>query len=188
MISWTNSIVFEFGYGILIALACNNRHRPSRPLAITMFFLGIAVWLGIGLDPDLSITSGAHLSVYQWRGFLWGIPAGLIVASLTLGTSGVRIRQHSSLRSLAKLGDASYSLYLVHLFVMRTVTLILRPLAGIMGIFYPVAYLAVFLVAAVAAAFVSYHALERPAERAWRHGLEALLGGRRPTLAGKQLS
>jgi len=57
-----------------------------------------------------------------------------------------------------------------------------------MGIFYPVAYLAVFLVAAVAAAFVSYHALERPAERAWRRGLEALLGVRRLTLAGKQLS
>lgn len=113
--SWTNDIVFEFGYGILIALAFNNRHRPSRPLAFTMFFLGIAVWLCIGLDPDLSITPGVRLSVYQWRGFLWGVPAGLIVASLTLGTSDARIRQHPGLRSLAKLGDASYSLYLVHL-------------------------------------------------------------------------
>ena len=89
---------------------------------------------------------------------------------------------------MAKLGDASYSPYFAHLFVMPIATILLHHLAGILGVFYPVAYFAVFLAAAVAAAFVSYHALERPAERAWRRGLEALLGVRRLTVAGKQLS
>jgi peptidoglycan/LPS O-acetylase OafA/YrhL len=73
------------------------------------------------------------------------------------------------------IGNVSYSLYLVHLFVMRLVTLAFRHFAGPLGVAYPIIYFVVFVIAAVGAAFASYRFLERPAERACFNGLQALL-------------
>lgn len=174
--TWTNSVLFEFCYGIMIALAFRRRYHLGGTAAVTLFGIGIILWLGIGLGPDMSLLPDFKFALSALRGFLWGIPAALIVASLTLGTSRMSMRQHPGLRSLVKLGDASYSLYLVHLFVMRLLTLMFHPAIVVLGILYPVAYVGTFVAATIGASFMSYHLLERPAERAWIIGLRRLLG------------
>jgi peptidoglycan/LPS O-acetylase OafA/YrhL len=110
---WTNAIILEFGFGVLLALLWERTGTTHRP------------WLGAGL-----FASGLALLVL-WHGtdlprFLAaGLPATLMVAGPVLFVA------HSARRAgqaASALGDASYALYLSHRFVLRLATLALLPL------------------------------------------------------------
>ena len=178
--------MFEFGYGILIAVLFDARVSLGRHAAAALVVAGLLSWLAVGLDPGLSIAPGLDFPSIRSRGFVWGIAAASIVAGLVLGAAGEQREQHPVSRFFARLGDASYSLYLVHLFVMRLVTTVFRHFEGMLGQAYGLIYLGALVSASVVAAFTSYRLLEKPAERAWRSRLQTLLHVRDEQAPGRQ--
>jgi exopolysaccharide production protein ExoZ len=103
---------------------------------------------------------GIALAIPELHGptfLIQGVPAALIVGALVLGP---QLRDTRATALLARIGDASYSLYLSHTFVLRP----LRNLwAVVVGDRLPAS---VFVIAAIATAVVVslllYHAVERP--------------------------
>jgi peptidoglycan/LPS O-acetylase OafA/YrhL len=103
---WSQSIVLEFLFGCLLAVAFLKGARLTTSMAIMLGMVGFAGMLKIpGLDGEVALPDGLR----------WGLPALLVVAAAALSPgSSSRI-----VVWLAALGDASYSLYLAHPFILR---------------------------------------------------------------------
>jgi peptidoglycan/LPS O-acetylase OafA/YrhL len=143
---WTNSIILEFGFGVLVALAWQrhgSRHRPG--LAALIFLAGVA---------GLLLLHGTGLP----RFLAAGLPATLMVAGpvLFIARSGGVIG-----RTGMALGDASYALYLSHRFVLRLATLALLPVipATEVGLW---AFVAIVTFAATILSLLVFRHVERP--------------------------
>jgi exopolysaccharide production protein ExoZ len=93
----------EFMFGALVAVAiCEFDVSRTKLIGIAFFLLGGGLWFisKIDVKPESSAT----------RAFTWGILAvGVLVAALYLETRNVRPPN-----LLIRLGDASFSLYLMH--------------------------------------------------------------------------
>lgn len=113
---YTEPVALEFGFGMLLAYAIHKGARlPHAASAISLvlgtvlFALTIAFW------------NSDRLSVA--RVIVWGIPAALIVS----GAVSLELRGAWPNVPLLRLGgDASYSIYLTHLFVVGIVGRLLR--------------------------------------------------------------
>ena len=103
----SSPLVLEFCFGIVLALlfSVGGKWRV-RPIVSMLGFLAIAVASIVAVHPEgLSEAS---------RVIFWGLPATLIVAAfLNVGRP-----QSWAGRAAVLLGDASYALYLTHIFVM----------------------------------------------------------------------
>lgn len=100
----TNPILLEFYLGTVIAFLYLNGFYLSRPRALAAIGAGIAtILLAENVDQGL------------WpRVIFWGIPGGaLLLGAISLERAGLRTP-----RLLVALGNSSYSLYLVHPFLM----------------------------------------------------------------------
>jgi peptidoglycan/LPS O-acetylase OafA/YrhL len=97
-----------FGLGILVALALETRKRiPASPL----------FWLGMFLFAGALIIAGPFDN-----GVIVRLAAGVGAACLLLGAALLeRQRRLKIPRWLDLLGDASYSIYLVHFMVISTI-------------------------------------------------------------------
>lgn len=101
-----NPIIIEFLFGVVVARA------PACPRAVWLLPVGVFALLAAGLSgfaPDgstLKFLRGDN----TMRPFIIGIPAALIV----YGTMQINAKQGT----LTYLGDASYTLYLVHTFAI----------------------------------------------------------------------
>jgi exopolysaccharide production protein ExoZ len=141
-------IILEFCFGMVIALAVARGWR-LRP----------AVAVGLIAAACASFLATIPFDVEPWRVIVWGIPAAVILAS------AVSLEGKFALawRGFTQLGDASYSLYLVHLPVMLSASRVLQRFVD------PAAapWLCIILLAVipVAAAFVTYLLFERPVTR-----------------------
>ncbi len=145
---WTNPLVLEFLIGAAIAL---------------VFQRGVVLpaWVRAGLI----LSAVGMLSLYgdpiaspipqfaPWRWVQWGIPAAAIVAGSVLGSQ--RWLQGRFGRIASLLGDASYSLYLLHILVLH---FFLPPVFAQQQPLYLVAG----FVVAVGLSLVSYRYFERP--------------------------
>ena len=107
-IFWTNPIVIEFLFGILLAKAYSARLlRPHRRLSGFVFVIGLILLLG--------------LTQTTWPRFITaGVPAAVMVFAGTL-------LYPNTLSKIEILGDASYALYLSHRFVLRATTFVVLP-------------------------------------------------------------
>lgn len=147
-----NPIVFEFvaGMGIYWLLARGWIARWATLVAGAAFLA--AVWLvGSGAASPL-----ADMVEHRWvRPIAWGIPMALLVYL------GVATREVPGVvgRSLARLGDASYSLYLCHFFVVGALLRIWKALG-----FEPSALFGTLVVvpSCIAAGLLSHRFLEKP--------------------------
>lgn len=144
---YTNGMLLEFAAGALVA-RCWLTRPPwfrSRRLAVTM--IGLAV-VGLACSQLLAFEP------YWSRLLVWGLPAlGLVLGLLMLEASGARLRS----RLLSQIGDASYSLYLLHTLVIAMVYKFVGP--------HMLALLAVSLPLACVLAHQSFRHLEKPAAR-----------------------
>jgi exopolysaccharide production protein ExoZ len=106
------SIIFEFVLGVAIAHALIRFARPHAAIAILVALAGALLMFGFGWRID-----GERL-------FPWGVGAAAIV----LGTAWLEpwIARAPAVKPLAFLGDASYSIYLSHPFVVPAVVMALH--------------------------------------------------------------
>jgi len=157
---YTNPIILEFGFGMLVALAID--HAPSSApapvrmialvslLAAPVLFFGPLVW------PDAP------------RLLACGVPAAIVVtASVLLERWGLRLTSPAILA----VGDASYILYLSHPYVTQSVQKLAAQLnpTGALSVALIVGCFAVV----IAVAIVLHRAVERPLSRWARRALFA---------------
>lgn len=142
---YTDPIILEFALGIIVY---NVTYR-ARQAAERGWLYRIALAAGIVL-----LWAGTGGEPKDWRFVVWGMPAALVVAGgLHVFTAHVGW--------LRKLGDWSYSTYLLHVYVIQALVKVILPAAGL-SVSAP---LGVFLAAAPLVALgslVMYRWLEMP--------------------------
>ncbi len=152
---WSSPIIMEFCYGMVVALIYREGFRLP-PAAAWVLGLVACAGYAAAATPD-----------NEWRVLFWGLPSAALVASCVLSTS---VWQPGALgRFFVLLGDASYSLYLVHPLVFPLVRRTIGP--WFVGTNAGWAYGVISWLAAIAASVVCYLLFERPITRALRRRL-----------------
>jgi exopolysaccharide production protein ExoZ len=156
--TYTDPLMLEFVAGMLLGAAYTAEFRLPPWLAGLLVAGGLA---------GFAATFAAPNANEHWRLLVWGAPALMLVSGAIFLE---RSRGVPRWPALHLVGDASYSIYLVHALAISFVArVVMRPGA-------PVALeLAAFIVAGLAAGLVAYFALEKPMLR--------LLHGRRKAAA-----
>ncbi len=146
-----NGLVLELCAGVALAECHARGWRPNA--AVCTFLLAGGSALLITLP-----------SFHAWRCLAWGVPATCIVA----GTVGLeqRLRPHLPALALA-LGDASYAIYLSHVFVIPAVAAVVGRL-GPAGPWRLAVQVAASLVVCAAAGMAVHAAVDAPIQ-AWLH-------------------
>ena len=155
---FANTNIVEFVLGMGLAEVHRRGIRLSLVPALILAGLGFAF---------MAATIDSVDAWLPYRGFVWGPPALAIVAAAVLSEA----KRRGPLRAAFEaLGDASYSLYLVHFAFFGWIAALLGPrLASFLP--HPLRYALILCVGAVAAAFVSYWFIERPITRELDRGL-----------------
>jgi peptidoglycan/LPS O-acetylase OafA/YrhL len=160
-----NRIFIEFGFGVALALALPWMRRRSAIWAVPLlaiaatFYLCVAI-AGDGGAGEWQPTLSDENSL--WRLVIFGTPALCIVAAAII------LERHFTgawERALAGLGNASYSIYLVHALVLLGFWLLWRAI----GAPLPWIVIVVAMVAAIAAGIAVQRVVERPLLR-WLRG------------------
>ena len=166
---WFSPIILEFCFGMLIALAWREGRRLPRWASLLLIVAALAAYAA-------SAVWGPFVA---WRALEWGVPGAMLVAALALA------RETPASGPVARvfvfLGDASYSLYLVHAIVIPAVR---RLMPAFDPVLMPWLYALALIGASIAAACVSYLWFERPITRSCSDGS----GGLRKRLSAPRAS
>lgn len=169
---WTDSIVLEFVFGMLLGLAYRQGVKINPLLGVALITIGFA---------GFAFTDFDSLAVRP-RFLAWGVPAALVVAGATFGRFSLR---SPGWRMLAVVGNASYALYLTHTFALRP----LVPVAAWLSL-HMTHWVSFYFLAAVAVpvlvAIPIFYAFERPVTKALRR-YAPVAQGKRPITAEVQL-
>lgn len=149
---WFNPLIIEFVFGMAIALAYREGFRIPPRVQWPLVAAGLALlgysWSKAHFFPPDSVQ----------RVFYWGLPAILIVGSFALAAK--RVPHNLFWRVSGFLGDASYSIYLVHTLTLGVPVLLFgRWLAPADA---PWFYLACMLVVTTIPSFLVYLYVEKP--------------------------
>ncbi|HUB44213.1 MAG TPA: acyltransferase [Acetobacteraceae bacterium] len=148
---FANTIVVEFIFGVLLGAAMKRRIGIPPWLASILLLLGLTVIL---IGP---VVSG------QWRPITWGVPSACIVAGAVALEGPL---SHALPRWLLDTGDASYSIYLTHLFLVPVVYGCVSIVAPAF-LWLPMTIVGSLIVSA-ATGRLSYLCIERPLLRSLR--------------------
>jgi exopolysaccharide production protein ExoZ len=149
---WTDPIVLEFVAGMFLGLIYRQGAKLSPLLGAGMIVSGIILFV---LGDFIGLTQ---------RLLAWGAPAALVVAGATFGRFSLR---GPVWHAFVVLGNASYALYLVHMFPLRA----LVPLASWLHLHvahWIWLYALAAITAPVLAAVLVHYAFERPVTKALR--------------------
>lgn len=155
--TYTNPLLLEFGAGVWLGKAWSEGRLPGSGVGWSL--------IGLGL---LGFAAGAlsGVDVDRARVVLWGLPA------LALVTGAVSLERAGPLPHwwpLRALGDASYSVYLVHGLAISAAVRALQKL----GMENPVVTFAVSVATGVAAGLLAYQIAEKPLMKLFHTGLAA---------------
>jgi exopolysaccharide production protein ExoZ len=155
---WCNPIVLEFCFGMAVALAYREGVRLSIAWSCALIAAAVAVLTASQIVGHniLGLTNPI------WRTFEWGLPSATIVAATALADHA-RWVDGAPTRIFAVIGDASYSLYLVHPFAFAAVRRAVTSLYDFSSMQW--VFAAVLVCAALVAALGCYYAFERPVTR-----------------------
>ena len=147
---WVSSQLLEFVAGCLLAEAylrgLRFGARTCRSLTLGAILAVFVTWYYLGGWPD-------------GRGVVWGLPAMALVGAATLRPARAAYRVEAI---LARIGDASYSLYLVHSLVFVVVYHLARHSFRHWDRVPPAAYVGLLLLSASGVAFIGFWGVERP--------------------------
>ena len=154
---WGDPIVFGFLFGMGVGLAYQRGWRLPPPAAFLLIGIGFLISFTGGVREPPEDAFLARLSN--------SLPATLILIGAALGPQVDRasLGWPFAWRPLVIIGDASYSLYLVHEFLLRPLRLIWEKAIGDtlpLGLF-----VATGLMLSIAAGILSYRWLELPMGR-----------------------
>ena len=151
MVFKSHNLLFVFGI-----VAAKILPKVTRSTAVLCFWIGVATFLGQGMLETL-----AHLTLPKNAIPLgYGLSATLVILGLAKG-------ELPAPRWLTYLGDASYSIYLVHMPTMTIAAVLLRKL-GVHGLLPPLAML-VLITGIITVAGVILHAfVEKPLMNAFK--------------------
>ncbi len=148
---WSDSIIFEFLFGVAVALLFRANVRLSAPVAVAILVAGAVLAIGLGPLWGISNTMPRFVTA--------GVPAAMIVFAAACGP---RIPATWFIAPLVLIGDASYSLYLSHPFVIRPLRNLWTMLPAQMPLW---TYVVACSVAAILGAIAVYWLVERPLVR-----------------------
>lgn len=152
--TYTDPILLEFVAGVWLGKAWSEGRLPGAALG----------WVSVALGSALFAAGAiAELDVSRARVLLWGVPAVLLVAG---AVSIERAGPVPNLLPLRVLGDASYSLYLVHGLAISAALRVMK----MAGVTTPSAVFAAAIVVGVVAGLIAYNLVERPAMKLFRTG------------------
>lgn len=149
---WTGPVIMQFVYGMLIGLVYREGLRLPKLLAVALILAGCALMFGVRASsvevPPLVTTlsvilimSGATFGDFALKGPVWG--------------------------AFAIIGDASYSMYLLHSAPIRA-ALALSHRTSLDFASAPWLYVGFSLVGAIVLGIAAYYACERPLTRYFR--------------------
>jgi exopolysaccharide production protein ExoZ len=177
---WTNSdspslmkygspITFEFLFGSAVAAAFLGRRLANPPVAALAAILAIGV---VGLIAG-GIFADADVTHDRW--LLRGIPAAVILWALV----AIELRHPWKNPVLHRIGDATYSIYLTHIFVVESIKFVWRHAHLPDGEAAIYVFVLICVVAAIVVGVIVYELAEKRMNR-WAKDL--LLGPRIRTL------
>lgn len=140
--TWTDGLVLEFMLGVYVGLAWLEGWR--LPLALRA----------------LAVAAGFALAAMKFSGpvaLVSGVPASLILIGFMLGPQPAITAAGAT---LALIGDASYSLYLTHTFILRGLSRFWTLVGG--EALPAVVYVGVALLVTISGSHLIYRYLERP--------------------------
>ena len=165
---WADPISLEFVFGLWIASAHLAGWRV--PWRAGLVLSAVAVGAVLFYAPHVD-------NLAAWRGLAWGLPAAAIVASAL----GADLRGGAA-RAVVRIGDASYSLYLVHsaLFIA-----VFAGLARVMDVHLipPAAYAILLVGGSVVAALALFRLFEVPVTRGLNKAIARRIAPRTSVLA-----
>jgi peptidoglycan/LPS O-acetylase OafA/YrhL len=150
--TWSQPIILEFALGLLIGNALLDGTRLSR-LVSAILILAACLW--IIADP-LHVADSLQTPNDFRRLVGWGMPAAALLAAVVLGPRELPLWCQ---RPAALLGDASYSLYLTHPFIMIVCE---RAWHHAIGPRYLTGFVVTVIVLAIALSVVVNKIVERP--------------------------
>jgi len=155
--TYTDPLLLEFGAGLWLGKAWSAGKLPGRKLGWALVAAGLAGFAAV-------TVSG--IDVGPVRIFVWGLPA------LALVTGAVSIERAGPLprwRALRLLGDASYSVYLIHGLAISATVRALQ-MAGLEA---PALQSLASVAAGVAAGLLAYQLVEKPLMKLFHTGMAA---------------
>jgi exopolysaccharide production protein ExoZ len=155
--TYTDPILLEFGAGVWLGKLWSENRLPSAGMGWLLAASGLVGFVAVTV---------AGIDVSTTRVLWWGVPALLLVAG------AVSVERHGrvpDLWPLRVIGDASYSLYLVHGLAISAAIRVL----GAVGLASPALVFATSIVAGVIAGILAYHLAEKPLMKLFRTGLGA---------------
>jgi exopolysaccharide production protein ExoZ len=155
--TYTNPLLLEFGAGVWLGKAWSEDRLPGRRLSWALIAAGLA---------GFAATAITGVDVEPARVLLWGLPAlALVAGAVSLERRG----PIPNWRPLQAVGDASYSLYLIH---GLAISAALRALQMV-GVTSPVLVFAASIVVGVVAGLAAYQLIEKPMMKLFKTGLGA---------------
>ena len=142
---FADDVVFEFIFGMFLAYGWKRGWRLSPTTGTFLFVAGFALLL--------IHSQGLWLAAFDVPGIITsGIPATMVVA----GTLFIKLPEN---RFAVLLGDASYALYLSHIFVLGLLRKILPPILGD-GQFAAYLFVAISLVVCLIVSIPVHHYID----------------------------
>jgi peptidoglycan/LPS O-acetylase OafA/YrhL len=166
LVFWTDPIVAEFLFGMVIAV-------------LAAAGISLSAWLRAGLVVIAltALMSGHIANIGGFAPVTTGLPMAILVMAAVLG------RAMTVPQVLLLLGDASYALYLLHPFSMRAVSLFWH-WQGLSGPVAAVGYIVTSLLLAIALAVAAYRWFEHPTGAWLRSRFAGFRGARAPMPRG----
>jgi peptidoglycan/LPS O-acetylase OafA/YrhL len=159
----TNPIILEFCCGVLIALLYRAPLKIPPAVSKTFVAAGIIlmmllIWKGSGNFSEMADTVDGSSSLLRF--IYWGLPSAILVFGILF------LEKESSTPSFTNkwmllLGDASYSIYLVHLIVYRSLYFVLKRIADKIELIPGDILIPVYMYIAIMASLIFYRSVEK---------------------------
>jgi peptidoglycan/LPS O-acetylase OafA/YrhL len=158
---WSDPIILEFGYGIILAILYDKGIR------ISVAWKWIMMVAAIMFDCVVILFLSKYINDYRF--FLLGIPMTVFFAAMALEEKNSK---HSKLYMwMFGIGLSSYSLYLAHPFILRSVTVVFLKLRWATPTAWVFAAILMFTLAVVVSK-LSYKYIEMPSQKKVRQWLK----------------
>ena len=146
-------LMLEFLFGMAVAATVGAlRLKPWHGLVLStvgLILIAIMWYLPLG--------QGSLLSA---RGIKIGVPALLTVTGILV--SEPLWQHHRAMTWFARLGDASYSIYIIHLFLVTALTTLFHENPALREVFGPYGFIVLAMVVGLGAGFLAHIYVERP--------------------------